>query len=212
MSDPDSDNSDNIVDAKGNDPNTDSPRDSKSPPNPGTNSPIRSLPSTEQGTPKSSGSFSEDEYVETSALRIYREDPAAPEDLVEVPQESTEYLEMRTCVNAAMRILSQEPSREAMKIYSQGMVEFMETKYSQSTAGDLDVYGDGVPHAIKDWLKKLKKEFPLIFITTSIGSDFGFTLRSRWGEHIKEYDPRRAATISIHTWVCSPILSNLYYT
>ncbi|KAL2272413.1 hypothetical protein FJTKL_06581 [Diaporthe vaccinii] len=73
-----------------------------------TNSPKSacSVRSINPGNPSSDGSLYDRYPVQPHALRIYRGDPHVPEDLAEVPQESTEHEQMRECVNAGMCILS----------------------------------------------------------------------------------------------------------
>lgn len=178
-----------------------------------TNSPdsVCSVLSTNPGTPSSDGSLYDRYCVQPDALTIYRGDPNKPEDLAEVPQGSTEHQEMRECVNAAMCILSRTQTRNVMATYSVGVVEFMESEHNDSTAGNLDVYGDGMQKAISKWLERLRRKFPDLYITPSIGSRYGYTQRFIWGKHIDNYRPESAADISIHSGVCFPVSFNLHF-
>lgn len=169
-----------------------------------------SVRSTNPGTPSSDGSLYDRYSVLPNALRIHRGDPHVPEDLAEVPQESTEHEQMRECVNAGMCILGRTQTRNVMATYSVGVVDFMESEYNLSTAGNMDVYGDGIQNAIGKWLEKLRGRFPDLYITPSIGSCYGYTERYNWGDHIDNYQPQPAADISIHPGVCSPTSSDLH--
>lgn len=191
------------------DPQLGSPHSWESIPSPSSTC---SVPSTNASSPSSSGSFSDLDHVQPDALSVYREKPDVPEDLTVVAENSTEYKEMRKCVNTAMSILSRTRTRNAMAIYSIGVVDSVETpEPKQSTAGNLDVYGAGMQHAISNWLEILRQRFPEIYISPSIGSCYGSTERFTWGEHIGVYDPDKAAAISIHAGVCSQVSFNLYF-
>lgn len=183
--------------------NTDSPQSSHSQKSV-TSSNARSVPSTNPGTPSSDGSLYERYYVQPNALRIYRGDPDLRENLTEVSVGSTEHQEMRECVNIAMCILSRTRTRNVMATYSIGVVEHMESKHHWSTAGTLEVYGDGIPTAISKWLERLGRRFPDLYITPSMGPCYGYTQRFLWGDDIDGYPPQVAAEISIHSGVCSP--------
>lgn len=168
--------------------------------------------STNPGTPPSSNGSSFDRYyVQPEALSIHRGDPEVPKDVVEVPQGSTESQEMRECVNAAMCILSRTRTRDVMATYSIGVKDFMEAEHELSAAGNLELDGDGMQIAIGKWLDSLKREFPNLYITPSIGSCYGYTQRFIWEDNIDNYQPKRAADIAIHSGVCSPMSLNLYF-
>lgn len=171
-------------------------------------------PATNPNSPSSSGSFSDRDHVQPNALRIRRGDPDVPKDLTEVPEDSMEYREMRTCVNAAMYILSRTKTRDAMVVYSIGVVDSMEIRDSaepseqkRSTAGDLEVHGGGMKQAIDKWLEKLRRRFPDLYINPSVGPNYAYTMRFTWGDHIDDYEPEYAADISVHAEVCLTISS-----
>lgn len=164
------------------------------------NSEHSTLSSGSGSSGSSSGSLYDRYFVQDGALRIYRGSAEATRDCVEVPQDSTEHLEMRACVNIAMRILGRTQNREAMVTYSVGVVDFMEERYKRSTAGDLKVYEE-MDTTISNWLDKLGAAFPDLYISPSLGSCFGYTSRKIWGDYILDYKPPLAAEISIHSGV-----------
>lgn len=166
--------------------------------------PVGSVPTTNPGTPSSSGSFSDHDQLYPNALRIFRGDPEVSEDLTEITG-GLEYTEMRKCVNAALSILSRTQTRNVMVVYSIGVVDSMETsdsvepsEHRQSTAGDLEVYDGGMEQAISNWLEKLRRRFPNLYINPSTGDRYGYTERLTWGTHIDDYFPELAALISIN--------------
>lgn len=148
------------------------------------------------------GAESDHYSLNSDALRVYRGSGEPHEECVEVPQGSPEHLEMHTCVNAAMRILGRTRTRAAMATYSTGMVKFRRKNYKKTTAGDMDIYGDEIHHAISKWLDHLCIIFPNLYISPSdIGRCYAETVRSIWGTDISQYNPRLAARISINSEV-----------
>lgn len=162
--------------------------------------------SKKSGTSSSSDGSAYDRYsVQADALRIYRGSVYTRGDLPEFPQESTEHEQMRECVNVAMCILSRTRTRDAMAVYSIGLVDFMKTKHDKNAAGYLNVKEDEVPDIISRWLDFLKNQFPCLYISPSLGLYYGHTIRSTWGTEFNEYLPRSAALVSINSEVSSPL-------
>lgn len=164
----------------------------------------RSYGTTNSGGSSSSGGSEYDRYhVSNDSLRIFQYsngENSTEEGWIKVEQVSSEYLEMRRCVNVAMGILGRSRNRAAMSTYSTQLVDAIEAENLPSTAGnELDIYhDDGMHEALSVWLDTMSYEFPEIYISPCTHEYYAITSRLSWGTDHTKHVPQEAAYIQIH--------------
>lgn len=144
-------------------------------------------------------------------MRILRDPPGknltqfdqfpSEDHFVELAESDRLFVVMSHCLSIALQILEHPRGRAAL---IQGGKQYVAAKSGQGVKIAYEDSLDKMGERVDDFLKRVRGDFPTVFITSTVASD-GATRPSNWGDNQDEFNPKLAAIMKFNKRVCTQL-------